>query len=107
MDRPLALIGETRATEMLANVFFPLAIAHRPERWAEYGKLRATTSNRKVETVIARLFGDRADGVAWSKTAAHQQGLLQIYEDFCLQDNSNCEHCTFPERVKRFEFGRV
>ena len=34
-DRPLALIGEARATEMLANVFFPLAIAHRPDRWVE------------------------------------------------------------------------
>jgi hypothetical protein len=31
---------------------------------------------------------------------AHQQGLLQIYEDFCLQDNSDCAQCPFPEQEK-------
>ena len=102
--RPQALVGASRATEMLANVFFPLAIARHPDRWVQYEKLPATTTNRRVETVVARLFGERANGVAWIKTAVHQQGLLQIYEDFCLRDDSNCEHCTFPERVKRFEF---
>ena len=104
--RPLALIGESRATETLANVFFPLAIAHRPERWTQYELLPITTSNRRVETVIARLFGDRTNGAGWIKTAVHQQGLLQIYEDFCLRDDSDCEQCTFPDRVKRFEFQR-
>ncbi len=106
-DRPLALIGEARATEMLANVFFPLAIAHRAERWTQYEKLAAATSNRRVETVVARLFGDLPDGAPWTKTAVHQQGLLQIYEDFCLRDDTDCEQCTFPERVKRFEFQRA
>ena len=42
---------------------------------------------------------------AWLKTVVHQQGLLQIYEDFCLQDDSDCQRCTFPERVRGFEFG--
>ena len=102
--RPLALVGAARATEMLANVFFPLAIARHPDRWAPYEKLPATTTNRRVETVVARLFGERAKGEAWVKTAVHQQGLLQIYEDFCLRDDSNCENCTFPERVQRFDF---
>ena len=105
-EKPLALIGEARATEMLANVFFPLAIAQRPERWTAYEKLTATTSNRRVETVVTRLFGDRSEGASWIKTAVHQQGLLQIYEDFCLRDDTDCEQCTFPERVKRFEFQR-
>ncbi len=105
-ERPLALIGTARATEMLANVFFPLAIAAHPERWAAYEKLPAATTNRRVETAAVRLFGGSSEdaGRTWTKTAVHQQGLLQIYEDFCLQDDSNCEHCTFPERVQRFEF---
>ena len=105
--KPLALIGATRATEMLANVFFPLAIAAEPVRWAEYQRLSAASSNRRVETAVARLFGQDAATAGrgeWVKTAAHQQGMLQIYEDFCLQDNSNCENCSFPERVGKFEF---
>ena len=106
IDRPLALVGAARATEMLANVFFPLAIAAHPERWEAYEKLPATTTNRRVETAAVRLFGGTSTdaGRAWTKTAVQQQGLLQIYEDFCLQDDSDCERCTFPDRVRRFEF---
>ena len=107
--RPVALIGASRATEMLANVLFPRAIAARPERWAEYERLPAAQSNRRIETAAARLFdGSAAAGegepLRSVKTAVQQQGLLQIYEDFCLQDDSDCERCTFPERVRRFEF---
>ncbi len=120
--RPVALIGATRATEMLANVFFPLSVAAHPGLWEEYEKLKAVLTNRRVETAATRLFGEQpdegeADGggeeavVAgampahrqrWLKRAAHQQGLLQIYEDFCLRDDSDCERCTFPERVRCF-----
>ena len=108
--KPLALIGATRATEMLSNVFFPLAIAAQPARWEEYQRLAAASSNRRVKTAMIRLFNlndDTAERSEWIKTAAHQQGVLQIYEDFCLQDDSNCENCPFPERVSRFEFRPV
>lgn len=104
--KPLALIGTTRATEMLANVFFPLAIAAQPARWEEYQKLPAAATNRRVETAVVRLFGLPTDTphTRWTKLAVYQQGILQIYEDFCLQDDSNCENCPFPERVGRFDF---
>lgn len=108
--KPLALIGATRATEMLANVFFPLAIAVQPARWEEYQKLAAVSSNRRVKTAVVRLFNlddQAAERSEWTRTAAHQQGILQIYEDFCLQDDSGCENCPFPERVGRFEFRPV
>ena len=105
--RPLALIGAARAGEMLANVFFPLAIAADPRRWEAYEKLPAGSSNRRVDTAALRLFGYEASrSDPWLKTAAHQQGLLQIYEDFCLEDDSDCAQCTFPERVCRFAFQR-
>jgi hypothetical protein len=105
-SKPLALIGVARATEMLANVFFPLMVAAHPPRWAEYEKLPAALTNRRVETAATRLFGDAdaAHRARWLKLAVHQQGLLQIYEDFCLQDDSDCTRCTFPERIHRFQF---
>ena len=107
-DRPLALIGASRASEMLANVFFPLAIAANPARWDAYAKLPAGTGSRRVATAATRLFGhDPVRAEPWLKTAAHQQGLLQIYEDFCLEDDSDCARCTFPERVCRFAFARA
>jgi hypothetical protein len=107
VERRVALIGQGRATEMLANVFFPLAIAGDPAKWAQYEKLVGGLTNRRLETAATRLFGAVTERRRWTKTAVHQQGLLQIYEDFCLRDDSDCERCTFPERVRRFEFGRL
>lgn len=101
--RPLALVGATRATEMLANVFFPRALASRPALWEQYAKLPAKLTNRRVETAATRLFGtDDTAGrrQTFTRTVVHQQGLLQIYEDFCLRDASDCARCALPERLR-------
>ncbi len=104
--QPRALIGETRAVEMLANVFFPLAVTLAAPRgeaaWAQYARLPAKLSNRRVETAATRLFGGVAAARPFLRTVVQQQGLLQIYEDFCLRDASDCLRCTFPEKVGRF-----
>jgi len=31
-----------------------------------------------------------------------QQGLLQIFRDYCQTDCSRCHDCTFPELVKKW-----
>jgi len=36
------------------------------------------------------------------KTAASQQGLLQILHDFCDQTDALCTECVFPDLVKGF-----
>ncbi len=99
MPSPMALAGESRVTEMLANVFFPLAILADPGRWSVYSKIRAAASNRRVETAAIRLFGGMPAARDLLRTAAHQQGLLQIYEDFCMRDNSDCADCLFPQQI--------
>ena len=96
----MALIGETRVTEILANVIFPLWQTENVPVWDDYSKLPARLTNRRLETGAVRLFGDDPRRKEFLKTVAHQQGLLQIYEDFCLQDNSDCAHCPFPEQMR-------
>ncbi|HEY0368211.1 MAG TPA: DUF2851 family protein [Chthoniobacterales bacterium] len=98
--REMALIGETRVAEILANVVYPFLAARGADVWSGYEKLPARLTNRRLETGAARLFGDDPRRAAFLKTVAHQQGLLQIYEDFCLQDNSDCAHCPFPEQMQ-------
>jgi hypothetical protein len=100
--RPMALIGESRVTEMLANVFFPMAIATQPERWNCFRELRAPLSNKRVEIAALRLFGESPLGVALLKSVAMQQGLLQIYEDFCQRDATDCEQCAFPAQLAKW-----
>lgn len=99
---PLALIGEARSADILANVVFPFWRVEDRDVWAEYAKLPARLTNRRVETAATRLFGDDPRRREFPRTLAHQQALLQIYEDFCLQDNSDCAQCPFPEQMKKW-----
>ena len=98
----MALVGESRVTEMLANVFFPIGVAEDPARWAEFRKLSAPLSNRRVETASLRLFGGTPPDAKLIRSAAIQQGLLQIYEDFCQRDASDCEQCLFPRQLAKW-----
>ena len=98
----MALVGESRVTEMLANVFYPLGVAAEPSRWAEFTRLPAPLSNRPVETAALRLFGEQPPPPRFLRSAAIQQGLLQIYEDFCQRDASDCEQCLFPRQLAKW-----
>ena len=100
--RRMAIVGESRVTEMLANVFFPLAIGDDPKRIIGYRNLPASPGNRRVEIAAQRLFGDAPIKTALLKSAAMQQGLLQVYEDFCMRDSSDCAACLFPSQLARW-----
>jgi len=100
--KPLALIGETRIQEMLANVVYPLLIPERTRLWAEYLEMPALLDNQKVRRATVRLFGGSALAKEFGRRIFHHQGLLQIYEDFCLEDHSSCADCPFPERLKEW-----
>jgi hypothetical protein len=99
MPKPIALIGGSRINEILANILFPFWTCLGADVWPEYSKLSASLSNRRLETGATRLFGDDPRRDDFLRTVANQQGLLQIYEDFCLQDNSDCARCPFPEQM--------
>lgn len=98
----MVLVGDSRVAEILANVGFPFLAAQSRDVWKDFEKLPARLTNRRLETAVTRLFGGNARGRGFAKTVARQQGLLQIYEDFCLQDNSDCAHCPFPEQIQKW-----
>lgn len=99
----MALVGESRVAEILANVLLPLFLAEGHDVWAAYEILPARLSNRRLETGATRLFGDDPRRSLFTRTIAQQQALLQIYEDFCLQDNSDCAQCPFPEQMLKWK----
>ncbi len=100
--RPLAVVGESRVSEIFSNVIYPWLVANDPSRWDHYAALRATGSNQKVDVAIPRLFGGATGHEHFTRTLAGQQGLIQIYEDFCLRDLSDCARCPFPDQVQRW-----
>ena len=106
-SKPIALVGDSRVNEMLANVFFPFAVGMQRSAglggraealWKEFKRLPADLSNRRVGIAAIRLFGENPMGELFQRRVIYQQGLLQIYEDFCAQDGSDCHCCPFPEQ---------
>lgn len=95
----MALIGGSRVTEILANVIYPLAVGTEEKHWAAYQKLPAALTNSRVKIAAIRLFADSPHKKELLKSAALQQGLLQLYEDFCMHDASDCARCRFPEQL--------
>lgn len=100
--KPMALVGGTRIQEILANLFFPCALARGNFQWAACAALPAVLENESTRRAALRLLGRRPDAAQWQKKLFHQQALLQLYEDFCLQDHSDCAQCLFPEQLARW-----
>jgi hypothetical protein len=102
--KPIALIGEARVQEILANVCYPLLVPEKAALWEEFTRLPAKLDNQKVRRASLRLFGEDTERSApYQKCLFHQQGLLQVYEDYCLEDDSACSECPFPEKLKEWQ----
>jgi hypothetical protein len=86
----------------LANVVYPLLVPDRGALWHEYLELPSMLDNEKVKRATLRLFGLSPLAKDFQRKLHHQQGLLQLYEDFCLEDDSGCEDCPFPERLAQW-----
>jgi hypothetical protein len=100
---PVQLLGSTRIRELLANIFFPMFFAEHPDAWTEFKSLRSELGNKQLERVCGRLFADPGRACLFSRFVYQQQGLLQIFEDFCLTHAAGCDHCPFPRLLERFE----
>lgn len=83
----MALVGPSRVTDMLANVFVPHAISNRPALWESYRLLPASDANRRVQRAIRRFIGRREP--ATRLRMVHQQGFLQLDEDHQAQGGND------------------
>lgn len=99
--KPMALLGGNRLTEILANVCYPLLLAEQETLWPAYQKIPAAADNDKTRRAALRLFAGHPDLENLTGKLWQQQALLQIYEDFCLADQSGCAQCPMPEQAER------
>jgi hypothetical protein len=109
LAHPQALLGESRATELAINVVLPWfharAAAGRNATLREriegiYFAWPAAEDNAVLKLARRRLLG--SSSASAFKTAAAQQGLIQVVRDFCDHSNAACEGCQFPELVRQF-----
>jgi hypothetical protein len=105
--KPLELIGPARAADIVANIVLPFVAAHEPRLLPKvqtrYAALRPSSDNALVRLAGRQLFNDLALVRRYVRTTRQQQGLIQIFQDFCLNDKSACRQCQFPELVKRWQ----
>ena len=103
VPKPVRLLGEARVNEILANVIQPMLVVTHRSDWESFKRIRAELGNRRLTIVCTRLFGDTERGAEHLRFLYQQQGLLQIFEDFCLADTTNCVDCRFPEMVAKLQ----
>ena len=95
--RPEMLIGPGRAATILTNVMIPW--------WAATGLIQPDATlldtlpqedaNRFIKHTAHALFGHDHSPALYN-SGLRQQGLLQIFHDFCLSSKNGCAGCQLP-----------
>lgn len=110
LPKPQPLLGSSRLTDLAINVVLPWfwmrAHAGQNERLEKVAEDRffewpMAQDNALLRLARQRLFGKTS--VNWLKSAAAQQGLLQVVRDCCNHSNAICEQCPFPDLVRSWE----
>ncbi len=100
----IALIGRSRAIAMLVNVCAPMLAAldlGAPFAHGGLDRLPPEASNERLRAIAHTLFGPGHPPSLY-RTGLRRQGLLQIFQDFCLHNRSACAGCGFPELLRQF-----
>ncbi len=107
MKTPQPLLGAARVTDLAVNVVLPWLWIRaqeggnekiRREMERRYFAWPAAEDNSVLKLARQRLLGSPSARIL--KTAAQQQGLIQIVRDFCEHSNAVCADCRFPELVR-------
>jgi hypothetical protein len=106
---PRPLLGLTRTTDLAVNVILPWlwiraaegknqSLGQELER--RYFDWPPAEDNAVLRLARRRLLG--RESASALRSAAAQQGLMQIVRDYCEHANSLCTECRFPEFVRRW-----
>ena len=107
LKKPLPLLGDARVTDLAINVVLPWLWIRameggndkiRDEVERRYFGWPTAEDNSILKLARQRLLGTSNPKIL--KTAAQQQGLIQIVRDFCEHSNAACDGCKFPELVQ-------
>ncbi len=101
--KPIELIGEARIHAILNNIFVPFLGAQNIGAPFEKGllsRLPTEAENALVRQTAVSLFGPDHPPSLY-RDGLRQQGLLQIFHDFCLNDRSRCAFCPLPDLLQQ------
>jgi len=97
----IALIGRQRAAAIVSNVVIPLQIGLRRTKLPADNLLKCLPleeDNALIRQSAFNLLGPDHNPALY-RHGLSQQGLIQIFHDFCLSDRSNCAECGLVKMI--------
>jgi hypothetical protein len=95
---PVALLGARRTAAILSNVIVPYVAARGRQVALLLQAIPREEGNRLIRQTAFLLFG-RDHNPALYRTGLRQQGLMQIFHDFCLVNRSSCRDCKLVQAL--------
>lgn len=99
-DADTALLGADRAAAIVTNVLVPWLALASPLPEGLLLALPPETVSAPMRATAAHLFGRDHNAALYSGSGLLQQGLLQLFADFCLNARDGCDNCCLAERLK-------
>jgi len=96
----ISIIGKERASAIFTNVVIPFlgAMGVKITRFLDY--LPKSDNNRLCRHMSNLILGPDYSHITQGNPVL-QQGLLAVYEDFCVTAENDCRRCSLPERLTR------
>ncbi len=99
-DHQTVLLGASRCAAIVTNVVLPFALAQGLVDLSPVETLPPEDLSSPMRTAANLLFGRDHNPALYATNGLLQQGLLQIYHDFCLNMRADCETCTLLQALR-------
>lgn len=105
------LIGKERSSTIFVNIVIPILLAYARKKddlsleeklFGAYKLHTKLSSNNIIKFMNCRIFGKDVKKRNTVNSARRQQGLLQIYRDFCESDDIACQRCALLLSINSF-----
>ncbi len=104
VPRPVALVGPGRIASLLVNALLPFLTVLERDITPLLAHLPDEEENVLVRQTAHRLLGHDHPRTLRQGTL-RQQGLLQVFHDFCLGSRAGCRDCPLVQAVRRLPKG--
>ncbi len=100
LSTPTALVGSARLAAWFTNVALPLLASGGTDITPMLVAIPPEQSNSIMRQTAYRLLGRDHNPSLYAKSGLRQQGLMQIFHDFCLTERAGCSTCPFPDALR-------
>ena len=109
--KPQLLVGASRSQEITVNIVIPIGLifarASKSEQLETGFNVLFQSGKKPGDNKLLRfmkhyIFGNKKEMLKVLVNDKQAQGLMQVYQDFCTQNDNNCQRCQFPDIVKKY-----